>query len=111
MPTVAAKLGVSYRAFRDHFTKHVGCSPQNFRIRKRLELACQLLQEHSVSQVSEILGYHDPYHFLDSLNDIWGYRLVGGWGSFDLLLLVCSFSVFEFFYALEFWVVASWLCE
>jgi AraC-like DNA-binding protein len=63
MEDVAAHLGVSYAAFRKNFTKATGVSPNDYRIRKRLESAKFSLAGDSIKQVARSLGYCDSFAF------------------------------------------------
>ncbi|MFW5829278.1 MAG: helix-turn-helix domain-containing protein, partial [Planctomycetota bacterium] len=57
--------GVGYERFRKRFRAQVGCSPERYRIRRRLEEACRLLEttDHSIAAISEELGYSSPFDF------------------------------------------------
>ena len=56
--------GLAYEAFRKAFTARVGEPPGRYRIRRRLEMACQLLEAGlPVAVVAERLGYASPYEF------------------------------------------------
>jgi len=61
--TVALELNVSYTAFRRAFRRIMQCSPTEYRIRRRLKRACDLLTHKQVQEVAEALGYCDPYTF------------------------------------------------
>jgi len=61
--SVAHELNVSYTAFRRAFRRIMQCSPTEYRIRRRLNRACDLLTHNQVQEVSEALGYCDPYTF------------------------------------------------
>ncbi|MFA6715068.1 MAG: helix-turn-helix domain-containing protein [Victivallaceae bacterium] len=59
------KQGIGYENFRKQFKRQIGISPWQYRIRRRLDLACALLQNPDM-QVSEIafeLGYASAYDF------------------------------------------------
>ena len=60
---VAEKLGVSYAAFRKNFTKGMGLSPNDYRIRHRLETAQHILMGSSIKEAARLLGYCDPFAF------------------------------------------------
>ncbi|MDA3960289.1 MAG: AraC family transcriptional regulator [Planctomycetota bacterium] len=59
----ARELG--YERFRKQFHRRVGVSPHRYRIRRRLDAACQYLygSEHSIAAIAERLGYASPYEF------------------------------------------------
>jgi AraC-like DNA-binding protein len=63
LESIAEKLGVSYAAFRKHFTKTMGLSPNDYRIRHRLEASQQILLTTSVKEVAQMLGYCDSFAF------------------------------------------------
>lgn len=65
LPALARKMGMGYESFRKHFKREIGLSPGEHRIRKRMELAQQLLIEHRLSnkEVAYRLGYADPFTF------------------------------------------------
>ena len=58
-------MGLSYERIRKLFMKQIGVSPHAYRIRRRLDRACELLREGkaSVSEIAERLGYADPFTF------------------------------------------------
>lgn len=59
MESVARRLGMSYEAFRKRFTQTYGCSPNEFRIRRRLDQADSLLlhTDLSIKEIAFGLGY------------------------------------------------------
>ncbi|GMV83019.1 MAG: hypothetical protein AMXMBFR7_42030 [Planctomycetota bacterium] len=60
---IARELGLSYATFRKRFREATGLSPGSYRIRQRLQRACQLLPHHSIKHVAAELGYRDPFTF------------------------------------------------
>jgi len=60
---IQAGLSVSQLARRMH--QLVGCSPQNFVIRARIDRACRLMETShlSLEQIADSLGYTDVYFF------------------------------------------------
>jgi AraC-like DNA-binding protein len=60
---LAARLGVSYRAFRKHFKAATGHAPMDYRIRRRLEAAQLALMSKSATETARDLGYEDLYSF------------------------------------------------
>ncbi len=62
-PDVARKLGVSHTSLRRAFREHFGISPGDYRLRKSIDAACQLLTYHSIKETSDLLGYCDPFAF------------------------------------------------
>lgn len=65
MPDLARELGCGYERFRKLFRSHVGVSPGEYRIRRRIEWACSLLAagDTSVKDVAYQLGYPDAFSF------------------------------------------------
>jgi AraC family transcriptional regulator, arabinose operon regulatory protein len=65
MKAFCRKQGVGYESFRKLFKNQIGVSPWQYRIRRRLDLACALLQDPQM-QINEIaleLGYSSAYDF------------------------------------------------
>lgn len=62
---LAAAAGMSLPHFTDRFHKQAGCSPKQFLIRLRLQIASALMQESglTVAQIAAQVGYEDPYYF------------------------------------------------
>src|SRR5262249_33441668 len=60
---VASKLGGSYAAFRKRFKEATGYSPQDYRIRRRLESSQHSLMSTSVKATARSLGYYDAFAF------------------------------------------------
>jgi AraC-like DNA-binding protein len=60
-----AAEGLAYEAFRKRFRRRTGLSPGQYRIRRRLERACQLLQstDRPVAAIAADLGYASPFEF------------------------------------------------
>ncbi len=76
--------GLDYERFRKHFQQKMGVSPGQYRIRRRLDRACQLLQttDHSIDRIAGELGYSSPYEFSAQFSRRMGmppsrYRLLG----------------------------------
>jgi AraC-like DNA-binding protein len=59
------KQGIGYESFRKVFKRQIGLSPWQYRIRRRLDLACALLRnpEMRINEISHELGYVSPYDF------------------------------------------------
>jgi AraC-like DNA-binding protein len=62
---VAVRLNMSYSSFRKKFIGFAGVAPGDYRIRRRIEKAMELLSSHSmsVSEIADALGYSDIYIF------------------------------------------------
>lgn len=62
---VADALGLSYETFRKRFQETLGIAPAHYRIQKRIDAACSLLEHTQLTnkEISETLGFSDPYHF------------------------------------------------
>lgn len=64
LPDIAERLGMNYHTFRKRFTAQAGISPEEYRIRKRIERAMVLLsQGEAVASAAARLGYPDIYTF------------------------------------------------
>ena len=57
--------GIDYEQFRKAFKKRLGISPGQYRIRRRMDRACELLQHSdlSIAAIAYELGYPTPYEF------------------------------------------------
>ncbi len=61
---LAAEHGLGYHAFRKQFRQQLGCAPTEFLLRKRVQLACDLLlQGLRVGEVAGLVGMPNPYYF------------------------------------------------
>jgi AraC family transcriptional regulator, arabinose operon regulatory protein len=64
LESIARKIGLGYSNFRRLFHEKMGISPGDYRIRKRIELACELLSSGlSQKQVAFKLGYPEVQGF------------------------------------------------
>lgn len=65
LPQLARGLGLSYDAFRKKFRDKLGVSPKEYRIRKKIEKAQELLRDPipSIEEISHELGYTDLFAF------------------------------------------------
>lgn len=59
------KEGIGYESFRKLFKNQIGVSPWQYRIRRRLDLACALLRnpQMQINEISLELGYSSAYDF------------------------------------------------
>jgi AraC family L-rhamnose operon transcriptional activator RhaR len=57
--------GWGYEKFRKTFKKHIGVSPKEYLIRKRMDEACRLLRstKKRISVIATDLGYASQYEF------------------------------------------------
>jgi AraC family transcriptional regulator, arabinose operon regulatory protein len=57
--------GLAYDAFRKAFQRRLGMPPGQYRIQRRVDHACALLQttDLGVAEIAERLGYASPYEF------------------------------------------------
>jgi AraC-like DNA-binding protein len=71
---VAQDLGVSYETFRKRFRTRFGLSPQQYRIRRVMQLAAVLLTEErlSVKETAARVGFGDPYYFSRTFRKVTG---------------------------------------
>jgi AraC-like DNA-binding protein len=63
MRQAANLLDMPYDAFRRRFRTDVGMAPITYQLRRRVEQACLLLQQHTAGQTAAILGYADQFVF------------------------------------------------
>lgn len=59
------RLDLDYGTFRKRFQRQIGLSPGQYRIRRRLERACALLQHGDlpIADIALQLGYENPFTF------------------------------------------------
>lgn len=70
---IAAEYSMSYNTFRKNFTSEYGISPQQYRLKNKIENAKQLLSMgHRCSEVADMLGYPDSYTFSHQFKQIEG---------------------------------------
>jgi AraC-like DNA-binding protein len=74
LPALSGFFGMSYERFRKVFRDRVGVAPGAYRIRRRIERACQLLSEErlSVKETAYALGYPDIYSFSRQFRQVMG---------------------------------------
>lgn len=65
LPDFCKAQGWGYESFRKRFQRRMGISPNQYRIRRRLDQARQLLRSTAlpVAAIAEQLGYASPYEF------------------------------------------------
>lgn len=65
VPQIAGELGLSYERFRKLFVRHIGVPPGEYRIRRRIDRARELLRQGRMSnrRVAAVLGYADAFCF------------------------------------------------
>jgi len=69
---VARELGVGYHTFRRVFREQTGASPADYRIRQRIDRACELLASCNVQETSQRLAYPDPFTFSEQFKKFTG---------------------------------------
>ncbi len=65
LPQLAEELGIGYERFRKVFTEQLGMSPGEYRIRRRIDRARELIVQDGLSnkELAYALGYPDPFTF------------------------------------------------
>jgi AraC-like DNA-binding protein len=65
LEAVARAAGMSYESFRKRFTKELGTSPAQYRMRAKIVAADELLSstDQSLRQIALTLGFSDEFHF------------------------------------------------
>lgn len=76
---IAAALGTSYDGFRKRFTKDVGVSPAKYHTLRRIDRACELLLNNSltVKEIALQLGFVDEFHLSKRFKQIIGISPTG----------------------------------
>lgn len=74
IPRLAARHGMSERAFRSAFEAVMDWSPKRYYDRLRLEKAAELLRLNrcSVGEVADQLGYSSPFHLSRAFRELFG---------------------------------------
>jgi AraC-like DNA-binding protein len=74
IPTLAAQVGMSERAFRNAFQVVMDWSPKRYFDRLRLEKAAELLRQnrYSIGEIADVLGYSSPFHFSRAFRELFG---------------------------------------
>lgn len=75
IPDIARKVGLGYELFRKEFRRLVGISPQEFRIRSRVEEADNMIRSErwTLVEVAEQLGYPDYATFAKQYKKFTGH--------------------------------------
>ncbi len=64
MEELAGSVELGYETFRKEFRKEYGISPSHYRIKKRMEQACLLLESGiPIKEIARMVGYEDVYSF------------------------------------------------
>ncbi|HUX50342.1 MAG TPA: AraC family transcriptional regulator [Spirochaetia bacterium] len=65
IPSLSRQLGVPYERFRKLFRRHVGVAPGEYRVRRRIDRARELIVQKRLDngEVAAQLGYADPFVF------------------------------------------------
>lgn len=76
---IALKLGMSYDGFRKRFTKDAGVSPAKYHTLRRIDRACELLLNDSltVKEIALHLGFVDEFHLSKRFKQIIGVSPTG----------------------------------
>jgi transcriptional regulator GlxA family with amidase domain len=63
--TLAAQANISPSHFFALFKRRIGSAPMDYFTRLRMQRACRLLEDTSLSvkEIASKLGYHDPFYF------------------------------------------------
>jgi len=74
LPDLAASLNVGYERFRKVFREQVGLSPGEYRVRRRIDRARELIVQQRLSnkQIAAQLGYADPFAFSKQFKKVVG---------------------------------------
>ena len=79
------RQGWGYESFRKKFKEEMGISPGQYRIRRRLDVACEMLnqQDLSIGEIAFRLGYRSQYEFSSQFKEYTGipplrFRIGGG---------------------------------
>ncbi len=76
---IAAALGMSYDGFRKRFSKEAGVSPARFHTLRRMDRACELLLNQSLTlkEIAQQLGFVDEYHLSKRFKQVIGVSPTG----------------------------------
>lgn len=76
---IAAALGMSYDGFRKRFTKEAGVSPARYHTLRRMDRACELLLNETltVKEIALYLGFVDEFHLSKRFKQIIGVSPTG----------------------------------
>ena len=71
---VAREVGLTYETFRKQFRQSVGVSPGRYRLIRRIDAACAMLQhtDLTVKAIAARAGFGDEFHFSRSFKQITG---------------------------------------
>jgi AraC-like DNA-binding protein len=71
---VAGEVGLAYETFRKQFRQAMGVSPGRYRLIRRIDAACVMLQhtELSVKDIAQRVGFGDEFHFSRSFKQVTG---------------------------------------
>lgn len=74
LPDLAAAMNIGYERFRKVFREHVGLAPGEYRVRRRIDRARELIVQHRMSnkQIARALGYADPFAFSKQFKQVVG---------------------------------------
>lgn len=71
---IAHRVGMPYETFRKRFQQHVGVTPTRYRTIRRIDTACALLQDATLTtrSIASALGFSDEFHFSRRFKQITG---------------------------------------
>ena len=74
IPALAARVGMSERAFRNAFEAVMDWSPKRYFDRLRLEKAAEMLRQNrlSIGEIAETLGFSSPFHMSRAFRELFG---------------------------------------
>lgn len=73
MEELAKEIQVGYETFRKEFRRIYGISPNKFRIEKKMEQACMLLDSGiPIKEIARMVGYEDVYSFSKQFTKTYG---------------------------------------
>jgi AraC-like DNA-binding protein len=71
----ARALNISYESFRKKFAQLSGTSPNQYRLSRLMDRACELVYEGKLSnkEVADKLGFCDEFHFSRQFKRVTGF--------------------------------------
>jgi AraC-like DNA-binding protein len=74
LAAVAAEVGLTYETFRKQFRQSVGVAPARYRLIRRIDAACSMLQHTDLTAkaIAARVGFGDEFHFSRSFKQVTG---------------------------------------